>query len=73
MHNYSVIMAYHRQDGGWSELHHLPRFLMPATSPKEAITKVKSMFPKDLRLTGTIIRDEPHADEYTTFDTAEEG
>ena len=73
MNNYSVIMAYHRQLGGWYEARHLPRFLMPAYSPKEAITKVKSMFPSTLRLTGTVNRDEPRADEYTTFDTDEEG
>ena len=67
MDNYTVVM----NTRPWIEtgiIHHLPTFLIPACSPQEAIIKVRAMFPEGLRVAGTVLREEPHADRMMDFD-----
>lgn len=66
--NFVVMMAFHTVKDGWSGSHHLPMFLVPACSPQEAIHKVGAMFPEGLRITGSVIRDEPDCDQFMAFD-----
>ena len=71
MDNYAVVMSTRTRKkpaSGWHVVDHLPTFLMPACSPGEAIIKVRAMFPKDLRIAGHVMRDEPYCDRFMDFD-----
>ena len=64
MNSYLVVMSTRE---GKKVSSHLPSFIMPACSPREAIQKIRTMFPKALRIHGTVMRHEPHADQMMNF------
>jgi hypothetical protein len=51
----------------WDHRRHLPTFLMPAYSPREAIIKIRAMYPESIRIGGKVMRTEPHCDREMDF------
>ncbi|KKN10457.1 hypothetical protein LCGC14_1036380 [marine sediment metagenome] len=63
MDNYTVVMTTRtRAETSWGSVRHLPTFLIGACSPQEAVSKVRSMFGEELRISGRVLRAEPHCD-----------
>ncbi len=66
MFNYTVVMNTCKRSGE-GPTSQLPIFFMPASSSREAITKVRAMFGEEINIEGMVMRAEPYCDQTLEF------